>query len=110
MAVNGLPAANINSGKWSYVAFQGPANWFNQGGGTTEATAISGSNWNWEVKKKVTVVNNTTLVILIKSKGVKTDVDPTDGTVTVTLSNATPPAPTTTVQYTNDSNPILDRG
>jgi hypothetical protein len=107
MAVNGLPAVNINSGKWSYVAFQGPANWFNQGGGTTEATAILGSNVNWDVKKKVTVVNNTTLVIEVKSNGAKLKPALTDGTITVTLSNANPASASTSVQYTDDPNPIL---
>jgi hypothetical protein len=106
MAITTKFAVNVSKDKWSYLAFEGPPGWFNSGG-TTEVTSVTGSNCDWGAKKKVTVIDNTTLVVSLKSKGLTRQDDPTDGTVTVVLTNVTDPPPPTTVQYTNDPNPML---
>lgn len=115
-------AANPRVGKWSYLAITGPDGWYDPS--NTKVEKAEGSNCNWHVGSgKIFAKDGTTLVVAIRSRGRRTSkapdpqgpsqqsppdevVNPTDGTIVVTLTHATPPQATVTVDYYDDDEPF----
>ncbi|MEW4569772.1 hypothetical protein AB1L88_18060 [Tautonia sp. JC769] len=118
-------AANPRNGKWSYFSITGPDGWYDPS--STRVQRAEGSNCNWHVGSgKIVAKNRTTLVVAIRSSGRRAAnpppppkqhqeparyanpeevINPTDGTIVITLTNATPPQATVTVDYYDDDEP-----
>ena len=115
-------AANPRNGKWSYFGITGPDGWYDPS--KTKVKKAEGSNCNWHIGSgKIFAKNGTTLVVALRSSGRKTTkssnpqepsqqsvpeevVNPTDGTITITLTDASPAEATVTVDYYDDDEPF----